>query len=259
LQRTPRSIEAASNPRKRQQLSDHMAMTDDDRLRVVPQPIRRQVENGLREAIARGRFAPGEPLPDRMLCELFGASRPVVREAIRLLEAEGLVTVQPNRSPFVAFLSSGEAAQLYELRGALEALAGEGFALRASDEERSELRQVYEALAACKSAAQGDLVAIKRRFYDVLLRGCRNDYIRRTLEPLLARISQLRATSLSAPGRLQNTISEIGRVLEAVEQRDAKGAAEACRVHIAKAAETALEVLRNHERSRNVRGDGQTT
>jgi DNA-binding GntR family transcriptional regulator len=236
-----------------------MAMTDDDRrLRVVPQPIRRQVENGLREAIARGRFAPGEPLPDRMLCELFGASRPVVREAIRLLEAEGLVTVQPNRSPFVAFLSSGEAAQIYELRGALEALAGEGFALRASDEERSELRQVYEALAACKPT-QGDLVAIKRRFYDVLLQGCRNDYIRRTLEPLLARISQLRATSLSAPGRLHHTISELGRVLEAVDQRDPKGAAEACRVHIAKAAETALEVLRNRERLRNAGVDGQTT
>jgi DNA-binding GntR family transcriptional regulator len=228
-----------------------MALNDDDRqLRVVPQPIRRQVENGLREAIARGRFAPGEPLPDRMLCELFGASRPVVREAIRLLEAEGLVTVQPNRSPFVAFLSSGEAAQIYELRGALEALAGEGFALRASDEERAELGEVYRALAASKSGPRGDLLAIKRRFYDVLLKGCRNGYVKRTLEPLLARISQLRATSLSAPERLPHTIAEIGRVVEAIEQRDAKRAAEACREHIAKAAESALEVLRAHERLR---------
>ena len=60
-------------------------------LKIVPQPVRRQVEDALREAIVTGRFLPGDHLPDRVLCEAFGTSRSVVREAVRLLEAEGLV------------------------------------------------------------------------------------------------------------------------------------------------------------------------
>lgn len=230
-----------------------MNLTDDDGgLRVVAQPVRRQVENGLRDAIARGRFAPGEHLPDRMLCGLFGASRAVVREAVRLLEAEGLVTVLPNRGSFVAFLSPAEAAQIYEVRAALEALAGEGFAVRASDEERAVLRRIYEELAAVRPGPhREELLALKRRFYDVLLRGCRNAYAARMLEPLLSRISQLRGTSLSAPGRLRHTVAELRRVVEAVERRDPGGAAEACRDHVARAAEVALRILREEACARS--------
>ncbi|MCK8784514.1 GntR family transcriptional regulator [Roseomonas sp. NAR14] len=229
-------------------------MTEDMRLRVVPQSIRRQVEDGLRDAIARGRFAPGEHLPDRVLCELFGASRSVVREAVRLLEAEGLIVVQPNRGPFVAFLSAAEAAQIYEVRGVLEALAGEGFAARASKEERAELRGIFAELAAtCPEAGREVLLALKRRFYDVLLRGCRNAYVARMLDQLLNRNTQLRATSLSDPDRLPNTVAELRRVIEAIERRDPEGAAAACREHVRRAAEVALRILREHERARNAR------
>lgn len=214
-------------------------------MRVVPQPIRRQVEEGLRAAIVNGRFMPGEHLPDRMLCELFGASRSVVREAVRLLEAEGLIVVQPNRGPFVALLSEEEATQIYEIRGVLEALAGEGFALRATDKERRELRQVFEELKLVRpEAGRENLLAIKRRFYDVLLRGSRNTYVTRMLDQVLNRNMQLRATSLSDPGRLPSTIKEIERVVEAVERRDAPSAFIACREHVQRAAEVALRLLK---------------
>jgi DNA-binding GntR family transcriptional regulator len=221
---------------------------DDKALRVVPQPMRRQVEEGLRNAIMNGRFAPGQHLPDRMLCELFGASRSVVREAVRLLEAEGLIVVVPNRGPFVAYLSSAEAAQIYEVRGVLEALAGEGFAVRATDEERAELRRIYEQLAAIDSeTGRGQLLPIKREFYDVLLRGCRNPMVARMLDQMLNRNSQLRATSLSDPGRLPHTIAEIRRVVEAIEHRDPEGAWEACRYHVRRAAAVAIRILRERE------------
>lgn len=213
-------------------------------LRIVPQPMRRQVEEGLRAAIVNGRFAPGEHLPDRVLCDLFGASRSVVREAVRLLEAEGLVTVQPNRGPFVAQLSPEEAAQIYAVRGVLEALAGEGFARHATDPERAELRAVWEDLAKRgPDATREELLAIKRRFYDVLLAGARNAYVARMLDQLLNRNMQLRATSLSDPGRLPWTIRELKRVIDAIDRRDPDEAFTACREHVQRAADVALRLL----------------
>jgi DNA-binding GntR family transcriptional regulator len=218
-------------------------------LRILPQPVRQQVEDQLRNAIISGVFPPGSHLSDRVLCEQFGVSRSIIREAVRLMEAEGLVSVIPYRGPFVALLTAAEASQVYEVRGALEALAGEGFAERASEEERRELRQVYEQLAAMEpESGRQALLDVKRRFYDVLLRGCRNTYVARMLGQLLNRNTQLRATSLSDPDRLPHTVREIHRIVEAIEQRDPDGAFQACRDHVRAAAAVALRVLRQRER-----------
>ena len=219
-------------------------------LRVERQSLRRLVEDRLRVAIMEGAFPPGTHLADRALCEQFGCSRSIIREAIRLLEAEGLVTVVPHRGPFVTFLTAAEAVQIYEVRAALEALAGRGFAERASEEERAALRRVYEGLAGA-DATRGQLALLdaKRAFYDVLLRGCRNEYVGRMLAQLLNRITQLRATSLSSPGRLPGTVRELRRILEAIDQRDGEGAAAACRDHVRAAATVALAVLRERERT----------
>lgn len=222
-------------------------MPKDGSLRVTPQPVRRQVEERLREAIIDGRFLPGDHLPDRKLCELFGVSRSVIREAVRLLEAEGLIELVPNRGPFVAYLSPADAAQVYEVRATLEALAGRGFAERASAEEIAELRAVFEELAAVRPGADRSAVlGIKRRFYDVLLRGCRNAYVARMLDQLLNRNTQLRATTLSDPERLPHTIAELRRIVEAMERRDGEGAWEACRDHVTEAARVALRILNRH-------------
>ncbi len=219
-------------------------------LRLVPPSLRSAVEDQIRQAILSGALPPGTHLSDRMMCERFGVSRTIVREAVRLLEAEGLVSVLPRRGPFVAFLSAAEAVQIYEVRGALEALAGQGFAERASDEERAALRAVVAELeAAGPHAPRERLLDHKRRFYDILLRGCRNAHAARMLELLLNRNMQLRATSLSAPDRLPGTIRELRRVLEAIEQRDGEGAALACRDHVRAAAAVALRVLRERERT----------
>lgn len=217
-------------------------------LRIVPHPVRRQVEDALREAIVSGRFLPGDHLPDRVLCETFGISRSVVREAVRLLEAEGLLVVHPNRGPFVAALSLAEAVEIYEVRAALEALAGEGFVRRATQSEREALYAIYHELcAAGPDTPRDDLLDIKRRFYGVLMTGCRNSYAARILERLLLRNTQLRATSLSSPNRLPKTVAELGRIIDAIQKNDAEAAGAACRKHVLRAAEVALRILKERQ------------
>src|SRR5690554_5491541 len=88
------------------------------------------------------RFAPGERLIERELCEMTGVSRTVIREVLRELEADGLVRIVPNKGPVVAGPASVEDVRaLYEARSVLEALAGRNFALYASDAEMRALRQ----------------------------------------------------------------------------------------------------------------------
>jgi DNA-binding GntR family transcriptional regulator len=130
----------------------------------------------------------------------------------------------------------------------LEALAGEGFAVRATDAERRKLRAVYARLANMKpGAGQAALLGIKQEFYDVLLQGCRNPLVTRMLDQILNRNRQLRAMSLSEPGRLARTIAEIKCVMDAIEQRDPEAAFTACRSHVREAASVALRILGQQE------------
>jgi DNA-binding GntR family transcriptional regulator len=228
-------------------------------IRIVPKPVREQAEEALRHAIVSGRYPPGTHLSDRAICEELGVSRSIIREAIRLLAAEGLVMSIPHRGTFVAFMSSAEAVQIYEVRSALEALAGKAFATRASDQERRELRAVVEQIAQDGMAEErGTLLELKQRFYSILLQGSRNAYVARMLDQLLNRNMSLRATSLSDPDRLQQTVAELRKIVERIEDRDGDGAAEACLAHVRAAEATALRVLRSQEATDGAAKKGPT-
>src|SRR5215217_6967550 len=91
------------------------------RLRVSEVPtVRAIVEQKIRDAIMLGTFKPGQRLVERELCELIGVSRPSIREALRRLEADGLINNVPNRGPAVNSISTEEAQQLYAARALLE-------------------------------------------------------------------------------------------------------------------------------------------
>jgi len=82
--------------------------------------LRLRVEDNIREAISSGSFRPGEKLVERKLCESMGVGRTSVREALRQLEADGIITSVPHRGPTVSTISIDEGRQLYELRALLE-------------------------------------------------------------------------------------------------------------------------------------------
>src|ERR1700754_1197613 len=90
--------------------------------------LRHSVTESIRNAILLGRFKGGERLPERALCEMTGVSRTLVREALRQLESEGLITVLPHRGPVVASLSVKQAEGIYQVRIELEGLACQLFA-----------------------------------------------------------------------------------------------------------------------------------
>lgn len=210
--------------------------------------LRLLVEDRLRAAIVAGHFKPGQRLVERELCEQIGVGRTSVREALRQLEAEGLVTTIPHRGPEVSSITCAEARQLYELRGLLEGFAGRGFAERGTEAEMAELFAAVELFA---EAARGDdrarLVEAKTRFYATLMQGARNAFVTQALTQLQNRITLLRVTSMTQAGRLENSVAEIRAIAGAIRDRDGDRAEAACRAHIANAAKVAMAVLTKME------------
>lgn len=217
--------------------------------------LRLIVEDKIRQAISAGHFRPGQRLVERELCEQMGVGRTSVREALRQLEAEGLITSHPHRGPSVASISLEEARQLYAVRAILESYAGREFAKVGTEEEiaRLEAAGVEFELSSRRHEAdptvanRNRLVEAKSAFYRRLMEGSHNIFIEQTLNLLNNRITLLRVTSMTQPGRLSHSLEEIREIVAAIRARDGERAAEACRHHIDMAAETAFVYLAGQE------------
>ena len=209
-------------------------------------PLRQQVLDSLRQAIIDGRLAPGARLTERELTEMLGVSRTVVREALRSLEAEGLVHVIPNKGPVVRELSRAEAEDLYQIRAVLEGLAARLFVEHATDERVTELAQALDVvIAAYDSGDAARVLETKNRFYDVLFAGAGSETLSSMLATLHARIWRWRALGLTHPGRSSDrsreSISGLRDMLAAIRRRDA---VEAERLTRDEAHRAAAEVMR---------------
>lgn len=218
-------------------------------IKRIAAPLRQEVVEALRRAIVTNQYSAGARLIEAELCARFDVSRTVIREALRQLETEGLVAMVPNRGPEVATLTLRDAESLYEVRGALEALAGGLFAERATGEHCSAL---VAALNDCKSTVGlSDIVTqlrAKDAYYDVLLDGAGNEEIRRMLKLVHARTQLLRGYSLSSPGRESQTIAELEQITAAAAiHRDPSATRVACEEHVRMAARAALIAMRLRE------------
>jgi DNA-binding GntR family transcriptional regulator len=210
--------------------------------------LRMRVEDKLRSAISGGVFKPGQRLIERELCELTGVGRTSIREAVRQLEAEGLITSVPHRGPVVTRISVEEAQQLYAVRALLEGAAGRAFAERRPPDTLALMfTAVSELENAAKAGNRDALIKAKTRFYDALMRGCGNIFIQQMLTNLHNRVTMLRATSMTHPGRLPQSLKEIRNIAELIGAGDATGAERACIDHIHAAAAIALAVLSDLE------------
>lgn len=219
-------------------------MTRANALRVerTPALIRSQVLENLRQAILDRRLAPGQRLIERELVELTGVSRTSVREALRELAAEGLVTAIPNKGMVVTSVSAEEARQLYQVRSVLEGLAGRLFVENAGAAQRKALVRALERVE--RQAARGaPVLAAKDAFYDVLFEGGGNDALRSVVGTLHARVSVLRSRSLSVPGRLEHSVKELHAIVDAVLADDGDAAAAACARHVEEAGRAGLLAL----------------
>jgi DNA-binding GntR family transcriptional regulator len=209
-----------------------MGIAESLRVERAPAPIRSRVLDNLRQAILDHKLVPGQRLIERELVELTGVSRTSIREALRELAAEGLVTTIPNKGTIVAEVTVEEARQLYQVRSALEALAGRLFVENASVAQRRALTNALRTVERAAGKGAPAMLAAKDKFYDVLFEGGGNEALRSIAGTLHARVNLLRSLSLSRPGRSAESLAELAEIVAAVAANDAEAAAKACSHHV---------------------------
>lgn len=207
-------------------------------------PLRNKIIASLRRAIETGLLEPGTRLVEKDLCEQLGVSRTSLREALRQLQAEGVLTDLYDRSLAVVRISAEDARNIYRIRGVLEALAVEQFIENASDDEVADLRAHAEAVKAAYRARDAErIVETKRGFLDRICAGARNPIAFDLLNKLTLLTSSLRRRSVVRPERQSQSIEEIDAVVAAVSRRDVAAARAAAERHVANAAASALLAL----------------
>ena len=211
-------------------------------------PLRQQVLGALRRAIVSGQLAPGERLTERALIEMLAVSRTVIREALRQLEAEGLIEIIPNKGPVVRQLSAAEAKDLYRIRAVLEGLAARLFAENATDAMVAELALALKDVECAYQGSDGGLALdAKTKFYDLLYTGGASETLASMLAVVQARVWRWRAVGLTHPkrahDRLNESVENLNALITAIENRDGELAEQIARKEVGKAATEVMRLI----------------
>ena len=211
--------------------------------------LHEEVAARLRTLIFERRLAPGSWIDEKSLAAEWGISRTPLREALKVLAAEGLVTAQPRRGCQVAEMSEDDAGQLFPVMALLEGRCAFEAALHASDAELLELRKLHHELELY--AAARDLSGYYRAnhaFHTRVQALARNRWLDRATNELRRFMRLLRGRQLNRPGRLEASLAEHRALMDALERRDAHRAERLMHDHLI-AQWHALDALRAAERA----------
>lgn len=188
----------------------------------------------LKQAIRNGRFVAGQRLVEADLCRLYGASRSHVREAIRRLEAEGVVVVQPNRGASVRTLSRADVERLYEIREMMEGLAARLTARAAASEAvRSGILEIKSRLA--DAEASGNIATYMREneaFHNFLLEHSGNSFIDSILEQVMLPVFRLQFYMVLDRTIIEESNRQHDAIIAAILERDEDRAEAEMRGHV---------------------------
>jgi len=188
-------------------------------------PLGTRLAEQLRDAVTDGTFHPGDRLVERELCERWDVSRNSVREALRQLEAEGLIDLIPHRGPVVRCLSYEEWVELRELQLTLGCLVARRFAVNGNEDDMAQLESRILKLEAAMIAR--DALAIKSAklaYFDAFAAGAKSPTLSDYVKQVNARLAFLWSSSLKVPGRPDENIHDLRLLLAMIRSRNPQAA-----------------------------------
>lgn len=206
--------------------------------------LHEQVAARLREMLVEGRIAPGAKLNERQLCEVLEVSRTPLREAIKMLAAEGLVALFPNRGAVALQLDEQAVRHTFEVMGGLEAMSGELAAQRITEDELAEIRAMhFEMLAAYTRRDLPAYYRLNARIHRAINAAARNPVLCDTYDRLNARLQALRFRSNQHGDKWQRAVEEHEKMIDALTRRDGAALSQLLARHLENKLAVVLEQL----------------
>ena len=207
---------------------------------LASRPLYEEVADQLRVRIFAHELAPGTWIDEQTLAKEFGISRTPLREAIKVLAAEGLITMKLRRGAYVTEVNRGDLEQIFTILSLLEGQAAKEAATKAQEKDLNELDDMHLRLE--KAAADRNLVQffeVNVRFHERVIAIANNPWMTGVIADLRKVLKLQRKDSLSRSGRLQSSLSEHREILKALLKRDPIAAEQAMRTHLARGLEAA--------------------
>ena len=204
-------------------------------------PLYEDVADRLREQIFSKELAPGSWLDEQSLAVQFGISRTPMREAIKVLASEGLITIKMRRGAYVTEVARKDLEQIFSILSLLEGQAAKETASKATEAELNLLDDLHHRLE--KAAADRDLeqfFEINVKFHELIQEIAGNKWMNGVIADLRKVLKLHRRDSLTSTGRLQNSLVEHREILRSLLKRDEQAAELAMQRHLARG----LEALR---------------
>jgi DNA-binding GntR family transcriptional regulator len=208
-----------------------MSMTEEQQA----MPLRDAVFMSLRKAILTGKIKPGERLTEVKLGKILGTSRTPIREAIRLLEQENLVTIIPGSGARVSRMTVSDLQDVMEVRSALEQLSAGLACERITEEEKAELYEAYNAFVRSTQSEDSIMIADSDvHFHNLILKAAKNQKLGKILDGLADNIYRYRYEFIREDGHYEDLIREHKELYEAVISGNREVAEKSARSHIAR-------------------------
>mgnify|MGYP001216146993 FL=1 len=207
-------------------------------LSLAPRALYEEVAELMRQRIYRRELAPGSWIDELKIAEEYGISRTPLREALKVLAAEGLVTMKVRRGAYVTEVSEQDLHNVYHLLGLLESDAAGVVATRATEAEQQELQALHDELEAA-AADRDRFFALNERFHMRLLEIADNRWRDQMVADLRKVMKLNRQNSLLKSGRVKESLAEHRAIMKALAARNAEDAAQRMREHFRNGLEAA--------------------
>lgn len=209
-------------------------------------PLARQVADRLRDMIVRGEMPPGGRIIERALCEQINVSRTPLREALKLLEAEGLIELSQNKGARIMSFSQTEARNLFEVIAGLESLAAELAVTRMAAADLAALDDMHERMCLHYARREKDpYFDLNSAIHDRIVRASGNSVLIATHAGLMLRARRGRYMAILDPLRWQESVEEHNAAMAAFHARDPERARLVWRRHLMRTGETVCGVLQS--------------
>jgi DNA-binding GntR family transcriptional regulator len=205
---------------------------------LKPRALYQDVAERLRQQIFARQLEPGSWIDEMKLCAEYGISRTPLREALKVLAVEGLVTMKVRRGAYVTEMSREDVTQVYHLLSLLESDAAQTVALKATPADRQQLAQLHAQLEA-QVKRHDQFFNTNEQFHFALLQIAGNRWALQTAQDLRKVMKLNRHHSLFKRGRLSESLREHRELMAAIESGDGQQAAALMRAHFASGLEAA--------------------